>query len=163
WFHFLGGLSTVLVASTIVWFVARRRMHLRLEKLEREKAVERERARIAKDIHDDLGASLTQITMLSQSGGDDLELSAPVAKNLERIFGTARELTQAMDEIVWAVNPKHDTIQSLASYLEKFGFDYLDAAGIRCRLNLPARIPADQLRPEVRHNLFLAYKEALHN
>jgi len=163
WFHFAGGLATLLVTSALVWADARRRMHRRLEKLERERAMERERSRIAQDIHDDLGASLTRITMLSESVRGDARVPEPVAKNLDRIFSTARELTRAMDEIVWAVNPRHDTLDSLANYLSRFAHDYLSAAEIRCRLDVPLELPALPVTAEIRHNLFLAFKEALHN
>ena len=163
WFHFFSGLATVTLVSGAVWLDMRRRMRRRLEKLEREQAVERERSRIAKDIHDDLGASLTRITMLSQLARGEMLLPEPVAKNLDRIFGTARELTRAMDEIVWAVNPRHDTLNSLANYLSRFAHDYLSAAEIRCRLDVPLQLPALPVRADVRHNLFLAFKESLNN
>ena len=68
-----------------------------------------------------------------------------------------------MDEIVWAVNPKHDTLESLTSYLEKFAQDLLATAAIRCRLDMPVQFPEWRLTAEVRHNVFLAFKEALHN
>ncbi|MFO1501821.1 MAG: ATP-binding protein, partial [Verrucomicrobiota bacterium] len=82
---------------------------------------------------------------------------------LDRIYATARELTRAMDEIVWAVNPRHDTLDSLAVYLGRFAQELLATAGIRCRLNLPVQLPQWRLTAETRHNLFLAFKEALHN
>jgi signal transduction histidine kinase len=85
------------------------------------------------------------------------------AEDLDRIYSTARELTRAMDEIVWAVNPQHDTLDSLATYLGRFAQDYLAVARVRCRLDLPMRLPAWPLTAETRHNLFLAFKEALHN
>jgi signal transduction histidine kinase len=138
-------------------------MHRRIERLERRRALERERARIANDIHDDLGASLTQITLLSQSARDELENAPQAASRVDRIYTTARELTRAMDEIVWAVNPEHDTLDSLAIYLGKFAQDYLRAAGIRCRLHVPDQLPHRPLTAELRHNLFLAVKEALNN
>lgn len=163
WFHVLGGLATVLAASGGVWADARRRMRRRLEKVERERAMERERARIARDIHDDLGASLTRIAMLSESARGEAQVSEPVAKNLDRICGTARELTRAMDEIVWAVNPRHDRLDSLANYLSRFAYDYLSAAKIRCRLDVPWQLPTLAVTAEIRHNLFLAFKEAIHN
>jgi signal transduction histidine kinase/ligand-binding sensor domain-containing protein len=163
WFHFFGGLMTVVVVSAGVWFETRRRLRRRLEKLEREHAIERERARIAHDIHDDLGGQLTLIIMLSDSAREEITDPVQVTDDLNQIYDTACDATRAMDEIVWAVNPKHDTIESLANYLEKFGFDYLEAVGIRCRLDLPKVLPSHRLTSEVRHNLFLAYKEALHN
>jgi len=68
-----------------------------------------------------------------------------------------------MDEIVWAVNPQHDTLDSLASYLGNFAQEYLGSLDIRCRLDVPLQLPAWPLTAEVRHNLFLAFKEAVHN
>jgi len=68
-----------------------------------------------------------------------------------------------MDEIVWAVNPQHDTLDSLVSYLGKFAQDFLGPLHIRCRLDVPEQLPAWPVTAEVRHNLFLAFKEALNN
>jgi signal transduction histidine kinase len=141
------------------WHV--RRMRQQLGRLERQQAIERDRARIAKDIHDDLGAGLTHIALLS-------EMARPTAppemdSQLAQITEVARELTTNMDEIVWAVNPENDTLDGLATYVSKFAHDYLTAAGIRCRLDLPAQLPAVNLPAEVRHNLFLAVKETLNN
>lgn len=163
WFRSLATAGLTAGLAGLVWFDTRRRMRRKLERLERQRALEHERARIAKDIHDDLGASLTRITLLSQPSRGDLSDAGHAAVNLDRIYSTARELTRAMDEIVWAVNPQHDTLDSLAIYLGKFGQDFLRAAQIRCRLLMPVELPAWPLTSEQRHNLFLAYKEALHN
>jgi signal transduction histidine kinase/ligand-binding sensor domain-containing protein len=143
--------------------ITRRRYRRKLERLERQRAIEKERSRIAKDIHDDLGASLTRITLLSQTARGDLEHPEQAAADLDRIYDTARELTQAMDEIVWAVNPQHDTLDSLVSYLGGFAQEFLSTASIRCRLDVPMQLPALPVTAEVRHNLFLAFKEAVHN
>jgi signal transduction histidine kinase/ligand-binding sensor domain-containing protein len=163
WFHVLGGLMTVLVASAAVWFDTRRRMRRKLERTERQRDLERERTRIARDIHDDLGAQLTRITMLSESASEPEADPHKAADGIRRIYDTARELTRSMDEIVWAVSPRHDTLESLATYLEKFAQDWLSGVGIRCRLDLPLQFPEWHLTSEVRHNVFLAFKEALHN
>ena len=141
----------------------RRRLRERMEKLERQRALERERARIARDIHDDLGASLTRIILLSQSGHAESEDPRQAPTDLDQIYLIARELTRAMDEIVWAVSPQHDTLDSLVTYLGKFAQDFLSVEGIRCRLEVPIELPSMPLTAEVRHNLFLALKEALHN
>jgi len=163
WFRAVASLAAAISVGGGVLMATRRRMRLKMHRLEREQAVERERARIAKDIHDDLGASLTRITMLSQSARGELNASPEAAVHLDQIYSTARELTRAMDEIVWAVNPEHDSLDSLAIYLGKFAQDYLRAAGVRCRLNMPEELPAWPISADVRHNLFLAFKEALHN
>jgi signal transduction histidine kinase len=101
--------------------------------------------------------------MLSQTARRELNSPGQAAVDIDRIFTTARELTRALDEIVWAVNPQHDTLDSLASYLGRFAEDFLRVAGIRCRLDVPLRLPHWPLTAEVRHNLFLAFKEALNN
>ncbi|MGD1090078.1 MAG: ATP-binding protein [Verrucomicrobiota bacterium] len=106
---------------------------------------------------------MTRITMLSESARSDLEDREQAEADLDQIYDTARELTLAVDEIVWAVNPRHDTVESLTNYLGNFAQDFLDTAGIRCRLDMPFRFPAWPLTSEARHNLFLAFKEALNN
>jgi signal transduction histidine kinase len=136
-------------------------MRQQLARLERQQAIERDRARIAKDIHDDLGAGLTHIALLSEMARP--AASPETGSQLAQISEVARELTTNMDEIVWAVNPENDTLDGLATYVSKFAHDYLTAAGIRCRLDLPAQLPAVNLSAEVRHNLFLAVKETLNN
>jgi len=155
-------LLVVLLAATagLVWFDTRRRMRRKLALLQMQHAVEFERSRIAQDIHDDLGSHLTRITMLSESARAN---PTRTEADLQNIYGTARELTRAMDEIVWAVNPRHDTLEGLLSYLEKFALDFLRTAGLRCRLDFPMPLPPWTLTAELRHNLFLAFKEALNN
>ena len=155
----LGG---ICITSGVLW-LSRRRIRRKLEELSRQRALEQERARIARDIHDDLGASLTRITMLAQTMRSDLPKGSPGALAAEKVSSTARDLTLAMDEIVWAVNPKHDSLESVASYLGGYAQDAVNAAGIRCRLNLPLVAPPCSLNVEIRHNLFLAFKEALNN
>ncbi len=150
------------VGAGVLW-ATRRRVRHKLEQLERQRALERERSRIARDIHDDLGASLTRISMLSQSVRGEVEALPQVAADVDQIYGTAREVTRAMDEIVWAVNPLHDTLDSLVTYLGRFAQHFLSGAGLRCRLDVPLNLPAWGLTSEVRHHVYLALKEALHN
>jgi len=153
----------LLLAGGGAWYGTRRRMSRKLERVERQRVLERERTRIAKDIHDDLGASLTRINLLSQSARRGMEDGPLTLKNLDQICTTARQLTRAMDEIVWAVDPQHDTLDSVASYLEILIHEQTADSGIRCRLDFPVHLPAWPVTAEVRHNLFLACKEALHN
>jgi len=163
WFYVLKVLAAIALVVVIVLFITRRRMRLKLERIERQQALERERTRIAKDIHDHLGANLTRISLLSQSAHGELENPVQAAAQLERIYDTTRDLTRSMDEIVWAVNPQHDTLDSLASYLGNFAQEYLVPLGIRCRLDVPLHLPHWPISAEMRHNVFLAFKEALHN
>ncbi len=163
WFRALIALAGIAVVAGTVLAITRRRMHRKLEIIQRQQAIERERTRIAKDIHDHLGANLTRISLLSQSAHGELENPAQAAAQLERIYNTSRDLTRSMDEIVWAVNPQHDTLDSLASYLGNFAQEYLVSINIRCRLEVPLQLPHWPITAEVRHDVFLAFKEALHN
>jgi len=161
WFSGLVAAGVIGLVVFIVRQLVMRKMRLRLEYVERQRAVERDRTRIAKDIHDDLGAGLTHISLLTE-----LARRSPASEtgaHLGQISDMARELTRGMDEIVWAVDPQNDTLDGLLNYLCKFAQEYLSVAGIRCRLDLPAQMPPWALRAEVRHNLFLAFKETLNN
>ncbi len=162
-FRLVAALGAVGMVGLAALLFARQRYRRQIELAERQRGIERERARIAQDIHDDLGSSLTRITLLSQSARGDLDSPEMAARDLDRIYDTARNLTRSLDEIVWAVNPRHDTLDSLATYLGKFAQDFLGAADIPCRLNLPVSLPPWPLSAEARHNVFLAFKEALNN
>jgi len=160
WAQLLYLLTLILIVTVCVRIWSHRRLRSRLERLEREKAVERERTRIAQNIHDDLGASLTRISLLTQSAQHENPAQAAA---FEEIYKTAHVITRSMDEIVWAVNPKCDDMENLVYYVGNFAQEFLATAGIRCRLNLPKALPAIPLTSQVRHNLFLCCKEALNN
>ena len=132
---------------------ATRKYRRKLALLEQQHAIERDRARIAKDIHDDIGAGLTQITLLTELARREPEQTNA---NLERISDSARTLTKAMDEIVWAVDPQHDTFEGLMDYISAYAEDFLRMAGIRCRMDLPVALPLIRVDAELRYNLFLA-------
>ncbi len=161
WFRLLVALALVALVILVVRTVSHRRLRSRLERLEQESAIERERARIARNIHDDLGASLTRISLLTQMGRRDAP--APEHPQLNQIYETVRQITRSMDEIVWAVNPKNDHLDGLATYLVSYAQSFLSVAGIRCRLDLPDHLPAVALTSQTRHNLYLCLKEALNN
>ena len=153
-FLLMGGTAWAARAS------AQRRARLRLVQLERERAVERERTRIAQDLHDDLGASLTRLNLMTQAS---VHAAGAQGIELAEIRRVTVEITRAMDEVVWAASPRHDTLESLVAYLARFAQDMAKAAGLRCRLEFPLEVPELALTAEFRHNLFLAAKETLHN
>ncbi len=163
WFVGACALAVLGMVASGVRYATRRRMLLELADMERQHAVERERSRIAQDIHDDVGASLSRIAILSQTARSQLSNTQSAIAVLSHIYGTARSVTRSLDEIVWAVNPKHDTLDSLVDYMGRFAHDFLSAASVRCRLDLPVEVPSWYLSAEVRHNVFLAFKEALNN
>lgn len=155
--------STFTALAVIVAVAQRRRYHHKLERLERQREMERERARIARDLHDDLGTSLTQISMLSALANRDQTPSSEVKSIIEQVRGRARDMVTALDEIVWAVNPKNDSLIELVSYLDHFAQQFFRPSDIRCRLEIPNQLPPCPISAEQRHQLFLAFKEALNN
>ena len=161
WFDCLTGVFLMGAVFGAVRFAVTRNLRRKLEQLKQQRAIERERERIAKDIHDDLGAGLTQIML--QCALARREPQEQTQTHLAQISGTARELVGAMDEIVWAINPENDTLDGLVTYAGKFVQEYVTQAGLRCRLDLPAQLPALVLSAEMRHHLFLAIKEAVNN
>ena len=158
WFRALAALLVVAGVAAAVRQVATRRLHLKMEQLERRQAIERERGRIAKDIHDDLGASLNLIAVLGDLAKDD-----KAAERVEKMSSIARQAVTSLDEIVWAVNPRNDTLSHLVDYICQYANDYLRDAGMRCLLDVPEQTPAREVPANARHNLFLAVKEALQN
>ena len=129
----------------------------------RLREIERLRVQIAADLHDDVGARLTKVAMVTELVNRETTPTDRTKPHIENIARTTREVIQAMDEIVWTINPKNDTLDNLANYVFKYAQDYFQTTGIRCRMDLPARLPDYPLPTEDRHNLFMAVKEALNN
>lgn len=159
WFQVTGTLSAAGLFSSFILIGWRRRHKRQIELLKMQQATERERARIARDIHDDLGATLTQIVMLSDLSGT----AGPTREGLGKIHQVALGMTQTMDGIVWAVNPRHDRFDHLAMYLDAYAQEFIDASGLESRVDFPSPLPHHPISAQVRHDLFLAFKEALNN
>jgi len=146
-----------------VYYVSTQRLQRQLERLRQQEALEKERARIARDIHDQVGASLTQVSLLGEMVESDKDFPEEVQVHAKLISQTARETSRALDEIVWTVNPSNDTLEGLANYICKNAQDYLAMAGLRYRFDVPPQLPAAAITPEARHNVFLAAREAVNN
>jgi signal transduction histidine kinase len=169
----VGALFGVLILA-LIWIrllhhrVQQRTDQLQKEMQEHEQAEQQrtlavERARIARDLHDDLGSSLTEITMLATTS-PGLNLPADqAAERMETIAGKSRTLVNALDEIVWAVDPERDTLASVARYLASYTEEYLAGLHVACRVQIPNSSPNQVISGKVRHQLFLAVKEALNN
>ena len=163
WFAFAAVAFFTLAVVGVARYVSFRLLRRRLKKLEQETALQRERARIAQDIHDDLGASLTQIKMLGELVQQDMAEPERAQPHAEKISATARQSIKSLDEIVWAVNPRNDTLAHLLDYIGQFAVDFLNTAGLRCRIDFPPEPFERFISSEVRHNLFLVVKEGLNN
>ena len=159
-------LCLVVLAGSVaagVQRITQKKLQRELALLRLEQAVETERGRIARDIHDDLGASLTQIAQLSELAQSDFDRPKDARRHLDQIFSAAQGLARLVDEIIWANNPRNDTVENFANYVCKFAQDYLRSARISCRLDVPDFLPSWPLASPVRHHLYMATKETLHN
>ncbi len=163
WFR---GIVAALLLGGGGWgvrFVAVRRLRRKLHRLEEINALEQERTRIAQDIHDELGANLTRIGLLTEVGQKHRDHPDQVADSLGKISATARDAVRAMDAIVWAVNPRNDSLDHFANYISQYAEEFFRPTAMRCRLDIPSDLPEHHLSTEARHQLFLAMKEALNN
>ena len=162
----LGVLAMILLGAMLWALSLRRRVSAQTviirQKAQREAALE-ERTRIARDIHDDVGSSLTFIMMLGEQCREDIAKPRELAIHTDKIVTYARGTVQALDEIVWAVNPRNDTLDALVGYLNQYASQFFESTNVRCRLDVPETLSSVVLPAEVRHDLFLVVKEALNN
>lgn len=162
---FVAGVALVFTAGifSAARYVSVRRLRLQVQQLERENALQKERARIAHDIHDDIGARMTQISLLTELTQQSLQDPRQAGEHVAQIAGMTRQGMKALDEIVWAVNPRNDTLQDLVDYGGQYAIDFLRAAGVRCRVDFPNPPLTQNLPADVRHALLMVLKEALNN
>ncbi len=165
----LGG----LVCAWVWIALLRRKVEVRTAQLQRQiqerqivehhRAVEQERTRVARDLHDELGAGLTEVSILGSLANNPSVTPAKREHYLAQLTDSARSLITALDEIVWAVNPHYDSVASLASYCVLFAQRFLNLAGITCRLQIPEQFAEFPMDSKLRHGIFLAFKESLNN
>ena len=155
-------LGAVMLGGTVRWVVLRR-VRARMARLEQETAVERERARIARDMHDGLGASLTQLAISSDLAALDLGEDTPAGKRFVQLGRKARSVSGELDRIVWTVNPRNDTLDRLVGYAAEFASEYLMEVGISLKVTLPSQLPEVPVCAETRRQILLAIKEVLNN
>ena len=155
---FFGSLVAILVRYRYV-----QKMRLKVRKLEQARAVEQERMRIARDIHDDLGARLTQMAFLSEIAAGEIGKNSQSGERLEQIASGSRQAIRSLEEIIWAVNPRKDSLSDFFDFLSHYANEFFRSTEIRCRQDVPLIIPQIPLSAEIRHHLFLASKEALNN
>ncbi len=133
------------------------------QRVEHQRAMEQERARIAQDLHDELGSGITEISMLAARARSATAPDEKRGSYLDHVGGKARELVTALDEIVWAMNPRHDSLASLVSYFSLYADRFLGLANIAWKLEGPTGASDQVVDSRRRHQLFLAFKEALTN
>ena len=163
WFFSLVGLSSAGMLGAGIRFVSVRKIQRKLRRLEEAHAIEKERMRIAQDMHDELGAKLSRISFLSDMVRRNVPESSPATRQMEEVSDASREVIRTVDEIVWAVSPRNDSLESLAHYICRHAEEFFESTPIELELKLPDEFPPRKLSADIRHNLFCAVKEALTN
>ncbi len=153
-------LASVLSVAGLGWWFSVRRLRHKLALAQAASAIEQDRLRIARDMHDDIGARLTHMALLADRVRRSPGQEAPL---LSKLAGEARDTVGALDQIVWAVNPRHDTLGSFSDYLCHHATGYLADAGLSCHFNLPRENRGAVLPFAIRHPLLMVVKEALQN
>jgi ligand-binding sensor domain-containing protein/signal transduction histidine kinase len=163
WFRVLLAVFTgaMVVSSARYW--SHRRLRLIEERLAQHQALERERERIARDLHDDVGASIAQLGLVLEEMKGQSDLPEPVKKQSGQISSRVRTLARDLDAVVWTVNPRNDSLPELVSYLSQFFLEFFQRTAVRPRLDVGESISDHLLYPDVRHHLFLTAKEAMNN
>jgi signal transduction histidine kinase len=133
--------------------------------MERKLEVERTRMRIARDLHDDLSATLSSITYFTQaiSGEDQKKLTETSRNYLNLISESATDSQEKIHDIIWTINSEFDSWEQLFLKLRRYAADLLDSQCIKYRLDIPTQLSAKSLGMEQRRNLWLIYKELLNN
>lgn len=170
----LVGMLLVILVFTAIWITQLRRLvehrthqlqyEIReRERIQRQHALEAERSRIARDLHDDLGSSLTEISVLANTGQRHRSEEGIHEGLFQAIANKARQLVAALDVIVWAVDPEDNSLQSLADYLTGYTGEFFSHTIVSCRFKVPVAFPQITLQGRVRHDLLMAVKETLNN
>ncbi len=125
------------------------------------KAQQEERQRISADMHDELGAGMTAIRLMSEIARNKMKENTPV--EIEKISHSADDVLNKMNAIIWSMNSGNDTLDNLVSYIRSYALEYFDGTQVDCSLKVPENIPATELAGDRRRNIFLCLKETLNN
>jgi signal transduction histidine kinase len=163
WFRACFALVFLLAVIITVHLLERRKARIILQDLEHRHELERERMRIARDMHDEIGGKLSRISFLSDMAGRGLPETSAAKRQVGEVSLAALDIIRTVDEIVWAINPRNDTVESLIHYLNRQAQEFFELTEVDLEFKLPADLPAWTLSAETRHSLFCAFREALNN
>jgi signal transduction histidine kinase/Tfp pilus assembly protein PilF len=158
--YYIIGIALLIL---LVLFVIRTMVvQKKANKLKQELAIIADRARISSEMHDDLGSGLSKISMLSDMLTKDTA-GADIKTHLSTISRSSKEVVEAMGDIIWSMNVKHDKLTNLIVYTRKYAMEFFENTAIDCKVIIPSDVPELSIEGKVRRNIFLVVKEALHN
>lgn len=159
-------LISALIISLVIFsarYVFTRNLREKILILEKEQAIEKERTRISQDMHDDLGSGLTKISILSEVAKTQLNDRDKAKTQLENISSSSRELVDNLQDIIWILNSKNDSLENLCAYLREFSLKYFESTDILLNISFPEKLPDLKLSEDQRRNTLLVFKETFNN
>gem|GEM_PF-2608499 len=164
WFRAVMIVVAIVIAGVAIKQYTLSKLRKQKAAFEKQQAIENVRSRISKDIHDEIGSGLTKISLMSQR----IKMSFENKKNidpalLQKITESSKEIIGNLGEIIWTVNPKHDNLVSLLSYVRDYAAHFFEDTTIAYSINFPEEISEINIHPELKRNLFLVIKESLNN
>lgn len=161
WFRSLAVIFFLGIIIAVTKMVAQRKLKVRILRLEQQQALNRERERIGREMHDDIGAGLTQITLMSEAMKRRVKIKNQ--DRLDEIISTGRMLINNISEIVWNLNPENNTLKQLLAYLREQINKLLEYSSIDYKMTYPAEIPDLILSNQQKRNLLMVAKEIINN
>jgi len=152
---FVGGFAVLLIFVVIIFIIRFQREKIRL--------IKKERNRISRELHDDIGAELSRITVISQSLQKKTNENDEIYEKLGKISEAGKKVLGSIGEIIWTMNPQKNNLESIFAYIRRYVSEYLEMSGIEVNIEFPDKIPANTVSDEYRRNIFLVIKEAIYN
>nr|WP_294949677.1 sensor histidine kinase [uncultured Mucilaginibacter sp.] len=163
WFYVTCGFLVIGGITYLTWLLSQLKIKRRLRLLERRHAIDAERNRISRDMHDEIGSGLTHIALLSELIQTQYKTDAAVKNDVGNISASARKLITNMSEIIWALNPQNDSLENLLAYTREQMQQYFEPFDMVLQIDFADTVPHIPLTNEQRRNLYLVTKEALNN
>lgn len=163
WFISLAFIAAISLLILVIRYISQINLREKILRLEKEQAIEKERNRIARDMHDDLGSGLTKIAILSEVAKTQLQEKEMATVQLENISYSSRELVDNLQNIIWVLNPQNDSLDNLSAYIREYALKFFDSTDVVVRFDYPPEIPSVKLSEEQRRNIFMVIKETLNN
>ncbi len=162
WFRLGCALLFMIISGWIIRNFYRRKYQKQQIILDKRRAIEKERARIATDMHDDLGAGLSTIRFLGEKVKRNT-FSQVTRNDIEKMQATSNDLIDKMNEIIWSMNENNNSLENLVFYTRSYCMEYCEDNNLVCCIQVPEKIPPLAVSGEIRRNIFLTVKEILHN
>ncbi|HTA28340.1 MAG TPA: two-component regulator propeller domain-containing protein [Bacteroidia bacterium] len=165
WFLTLCCMLGIIIIVLVVRYLARRKLKAKLEEIKLRHMLEKERTRISQDMHDEIGSGLSKISILSELAGNRNMLPGEREAQMNKITSTSRQLVDNIQEIIWSLNPRNDTLVGLLSYMHEYANEYFDSTSIHLNFEYPVLSENETayIKNTARRNIFLAFKETLNN